>query len=86
MNSSGGGGRTGRLGRMSGGVQVSVVVTAFDVTAALHTYLRVNDVRKTRIDGLSGARYRDKRLRQDDLLESAPLVRVSARTGANLDG
>src|SRR6187402_3414318 len=44
----------------------------FDVTAALHTYLRVRDVRATAIEGLSGARYRDKRLGEDGLLESAP--------------
>ncbi len=46
----------------------------FAVTAALHSYLRVHDVRATWIEGLSGARYRDKRLRKDDLLEAAPAL------------
>lgn len=49
----------------------------FDVTAALHTYLRVHDVRQTRIEGLSGARYRDKRLREDQLLEAAPALALT---------
>lgn len=46
----------------------------FAVTAALHSYLRVHDVRATQIEGLAGARYRDKRLRQDQLLETAPAL------------
>jgi glucose-6-phosphate 1-epimerase len=33
--------------------------TPFDFTAALHTYLRVADVRRTTIAGLGGARYED---------------------------
>lgn len=63
----------------------------FDVTAALHTYLRVQDVRATAIEGLAGAHYRDKRLREDDLLESAgalslvqPLDRVYYTVPAEL--
>lgn len=48
--------------------------TPFDMTGALHTYLRVHDVRKTSLDGLSGARYRDKRRKEDGLLETAPTL------------
>lgn len=48
--------------------------TPFDVTAALHSYLRVANVQRTVLEGLHGARYRDKRLRQDDLVQSAPAV------------
>ncbi|HEX8241978.1 MAG TPA: D-hexose-6-phosphate mutarotase [Longimicrobium sp.] len=33
---------------------------AFDFTCALHTYLRVGDIRSVWIDGLKGIRYRDK--------------------------
>lgn len=33
--------------------------TPFDVTAALHTYLRVDDVRRARLGGLYGVRYVD---------------------------
>lgn len=58
-------------------VELAVVNTAdtpFEITAALHTYLRVNDVRKAVIDGLAGTHYRDKRLRQDGLVEAQPAV------------
>ena len=34
--------------------------TAFDFTAALHTYLRVDDMRRARLGGLYGVRYQDK--------------------------
>jgi glucose-6-phosphate 1-epimerase len=34
--------------------------TAFDFTAALHTYLRVDDVRRARLGGLYGVQYKDK--------------------------
>ena len=34
--------------------------TPFDFTAALHTYLRVDDVRRARLGGLYGVRYADK--------------------------
>lgn len=37
----------------------NVGTTPFDFTAALHTYLRVADVRRTVIAGLGGARYED---------------------------
>jgi len=45
---------------------------AFDFTMALHTYLRVQNVRDVRITGFSGAHYRDKVLRQNDVTEQAP--------------
>lgn len=48
--------------------------TPFSITAALHSYLRVNDVRKTVLEGLAGACYRDKRLRQADLVEAQAAV------------
>lgn len=48
--------------------------TPFAITCALHTYLRVRDVRGTAIEGLAGARYRDKRLRRDDLVEAQAAV------------
>ena len=41
----------------------------FDFTTALHTYLAVRDVRDVAIAGLAGERYRDKVLRQDDVVE-----------------
>jgi glucose-6-phosphate 1-epimerase len=49
---------------------------AFDFTAALHTYLRMDDVRATTVRGLSGARYRDKVLKQNDETESAAQLLV----------
>ncbi len=45
--------------------------TALAFTAALHTYLRVDDITATQLRGLRGARYRDKVLRLDDVLETA---------------
>lgn len=64
----------------------------FAFTAALHTYLRVADVRATAVRGLEGARYRDKVLRQDDVAETAaqlavdrPLDRVYRAAPANLE-
>jgi len=44
---------------------------AFSFTAALHTYLRVQDLRATRVRGLAGAHYRDKVLGVDDAVETA---------------
>ncbi len=44
---------------------------AFAFTAALHTYLRVADIRQTHVRGLQGVRYRDKFLRLDDVPETA---------------
>lgn len=43
----------------------------FAFTAALHTYLRVLDLRATRVRGLAGAHYRDKVLGVDDAVETA---------------
>ncbi len=43
----------------------------FAFTAALHTYLRVLDLRATRVRGLAGAHYRDKVLGLDDAVETA---------------
>jgi glucose-6-phosphate 1-epimerase len=48
----------------------------FEFTGALHTYLRVADVRRTFVRGLEGARYRDKVLRHDDDVEAAPRLAV----------
>jgi glucose-6-phosphate 1-epimerase len=48
----------------------------FSFTGALHTYLRIADVRATRVRGLRGAHYRDKVLRQDDVVESAPELAI----------
>ena len=45
-------------------------------TGALHTYLRVDDLGATRVRGLHGARYRDKFLHRDDVLETAADLRV----------
>ena len=60
--------------------------TPFPFTAALHTYLRMNDVRAAVVRGLSGAHYRDKVLKHDDDVERAaelavdrPLDRVYRR-------
>jgi glucose-6-phosphate 1-epimerase len=44
---------------------------SFPFTMALHTYLRIADVRATTVRGLQGARYRDKVLQQDDVVETA---------------
>lgn len=58
----------------------------FDFTAALHTYLRMSDVRGAVVRGLSGAHYRDKVLKHEDDVERAgevvvdrPLDRVYRR-------
>lgn len=46
--------------------------TAFEFTAALHTYLRVDDVRRATVEGLHGVRYRTgERGRVDDEPEVA---------------
>ena len=49
---------------------------AFDFTAALHSYLRMDDVRRAVVRGLSGAHYRDKVLKHDDDAERAPALAV----------
>lgn len=45
----------------------------FDFEEALHAYLVVGDVRKIRIEGLDGARYRDKVTDRDGCLQEGPL-------------
>jgi glucose-6-phosphate 1-epimerase len=49
---------------------------SFAFTTALHSYLRVADVRQVSIEGLAGARYRDKNLRENDVAETAPEIAV----------
>ena len=44
---------------------------SFTFTTALHTYLRIADVHATLIRGLQGARYRDKVLKTNDVVETA---------------
>ncbi|MCC7040735.1 MAG: D-hexose-6-phosphate mutarotase [Burkholderiales bacterium] len=51
--------------------------TAFAFTAALHTYLRVRDVHATVVEGLTHARYRDKRRGIDDVAETAPALTLT---------
>ena len=48
----------------------------FAFTGALHTYLRVADVRQTFVRGLAGAHYRDKVLGHDDDVQTAPRLAV----------
>jgi len=69
---------TARAGELA--VELAIVNagdTPFEMTGALHTYLRVSDVRKTVLDGLTGVRYRDKRLRQDGLVEAQAAVALA---------
>ena len=51
---------------------VNTGATAFEFTGALHTYLRVADVRQAVVRGLQHARYRDKVLDTDGVVETAP--------------
>lgn len=51
---------------------VNTGAAAFEFTGALHTYLRVADVRRAVVRGLQHARYRDKALGTDGNLETAP--------------
>jgi glucose-6-phosphate 1-epimerase len=53
--------------------------TGFTYTAALHTYLRVGDVRQTVVRGLRNARYRDKVLGADGVVESSPELRITGQ-------
>ncbi|MFO1306506.1 MAG: D-hexose-6-phosphate mutarotase [Burkholderiales bacterium] len=48
----------------------------FDFTAALHTYLFWDDVRRVVVRGLRGARYRDKVMKRDDDLEQGESLAV----------
>lgn len=50
--------------------------TSFAFTMALHTYLRVADVRTTRILGLKDVRYRDKVLQVNDVVETAAELEI----------
>ena len=50
--------------------------TPFEFTAALHTYLRVADIGSAAIRGLRNAHYRDKVLGKDDMVESAPELKI----------
>lgn len=49
---------------------------AFSFTAALHSYLRVADVRATTVEGLRGVKYRDKVAGNRELVDEAPEVRI----------
>jgi glucose-6-phosphate 1-epimerase len=56
-------------------IELAVTNTGSDVfafTTALHSYLRVRDVRQVRLSGLQGTRYRDKNLQRDDVAEDEP--------------
>lgn len=48
----------------------------FAFTAALHTYLRVDDIGRTRVAGLQGLRYRDAVSGADDCLESSDALAI----------
>ncbi|MFA6314488.1 MAG: D-hexose-6-phosphate mutarotase [Sterolibacterium sp.] len=48
----------------------------FAFTAALHTYLRVDDIAHTRVAGLQGLRYRDAVSGTDDCLESSDALAI----------
>ncbi len=48
----------------------------FTFTAALHTYLRVDDIHNVVIDGLTGLRYRDSVLGGVEVLQAKPNLRV----------
>lgn len=53
---------------------VNTGAKAFEFTGALHTYIRVGDVRHAVVRGLWNARYRDKALATDGNLETAPAL------------
>ncbi len=50
--------------------------SAFEFTAALHTYLRWDDVRRVVVRGLAGAQYRDKVMKRDGDVEAAGALAV----------
>jgi glucose-6-phosphate 1-epimerase len=61
-------------------VQLTVKNTGaepFELTAALHTYLRVADVREVRVEGLEGVRYVDRADHDDPRVEPSPHLRIS---------
>jgi glucose-6-phosphate 1-epimerase len=53
---------------------------SFDYELALHTYLRVGDVREARVSGLLGARYDDKVSGARGVVESAAALGIEAET------
>lgn len=55
---------------------INTGTNAFEFTGALHTYLRVADVRHTVVRGLRNVRYRDKALGTDDSLETAQALAI----------
>jgi glucose-6-phosphate 1-epimerase len=50
----------------------------FDFCAALHTYLRVTDIHEVRLEGLYGARYRDRTDHDREIVDSAHPLTISA--------
>ncbi|MFZ6693089.1 D-hexose-6-phosphate mutarotase [Undibacterium sp. SXout20W] len=54
--------------------------TNFSFTAALHTYLAVDDIHQASLRGLQGRRYRDSLSGQNNCLESAELLRIDGET------
>ncbi|HRI57431.1 MAG TPA: D-hexose-6-phosphate mutarotase [Anaerolineae bacterium] len=50
---------------------------SFNFTAALHTYLRVDDIQTTTVQGLTGLRYLDTAADKVQTVDSAPAVRFS---------
>ena len=50
----------------------------FDFCAALHTYLRVTDIDAVRLEGLYGARYRDRTDHDREIVDSAHRLMISA--------
>ena len=67
-----------RVGGGSLALEFSVTNTGpapFSFTAALHTYLRVGDVRRASVAGLQGTRYRDK-VEGGDPVERAAELRI----------
>jgi glucose-6-phosphate 1-epimerase len=74
---------TARVG--GGALAVSLRVTnegpdPLAFTAALHTYLRVSDVREAAVDGLRGVRYRDHAAGGAERVDDADAVRVRGET------
>ena len=50
----------------------------FSFCAALHTYLRVDDIRSARLEGLQGTRYRDRTDADRELVETASSLIVGS--------
>jgi glucose-6-phosphate 1-epimerase len=67
-----------------GGARLAVMLrventgaSAFSFTAALHAYLRVNDVAQAEVIGLRGTRYRDPADRSKFRVDDDPVLRVT---------